>query len=434
VHKDIFSWWRSEPARLRIAPQRTARENARILTFGFIIGVLVAGLITVAVAVVTAGRNRLWREARRLPQLVLSGGGIRGVGHAAALRFLGTSRFKTVTGVSAGSLAGLALAVGFDGRSIIDILRHVLPLLVAARLSDVTMPRSVLTRKLRASSVRLRPPRRRRASFGDAPRTSQVHPRIFASFLKRETTDAPLGCLIRDIAGVLLLAGGHSPEATFRDLSRHDVSLRVVATNVSLGRIATFDNTLTPRARVADAIVASCSIPFVTRGVLAPAAPWQWGTTTSRRDCLFADGFLCDNAPDPHDPRALRLVIDSPLILPDVVPRSISDQTMSVSGLWWLGQSSASLAERVFRFVGTGGAYSKPSPSTSIHFSRFPSPPAMLKEALIERLVPRGSAASSGFSEFACPDSLFEESLRDHILECLLYASRVMLRVRRLSV
>jgi predicted acylesterase/phospholipase RssA len=84
---------------------------------------------------------------------------------------------------------------------------------------------------------------------------------------------------------------GKLPEAQKKFLE--PVGLAIVASNITTGRLEKFSNSRTPSALIADAVAASCSIPFLFR----PYAITRPVQANEPRVHLFVDGGITSNLP-----------------------------------------------------------------------------------------------------------------------------------------
>jgi predicted acylesterase/phospholipase RssA len=158
-----------------------------------------------------------------LPRIiVLSGGGIKAVGHIGALQRLDAAGYlsavRTWVGLSAGALVAFGICIGYTLPEIHDICNR----FDFAALQDPA-------------------------------------PDGFLSFLDHYGIDT--GDRLYRFIHALLTVRGLSADLRFRDMPTRRL-LRIVATDMTSGRPVIYSTATTPDVKVADALRASMSLPF----------------------------------------------------------------------------------------------------------------------------------------------------------------------------
>ena len=168
-------------------------------------------------------------------RLVFSGGGSRIICHAGALKALeehGFLRFvREYVGASAGSIAALAMAIGYSVKELADHL-------LAFDFSELQDPNAL----------------------------DMDH--IFGAL---ETHGLDDGQTMAAYFGRILEERGFTPRLTFQQLKTlRGVTLRILATDIQEAIPFEFSPTRTPNSLIIDAVLASVAIPFYFQPRLAP--------------------------------------------------------------------------------------------------------------------------------------------------------------------
>lgn len=238
---------------------------------------------------------------------IFEGGGAKGVAHIGALEALERNGLKVIgaAGTSAGALAATLAAVGLPARRIMDPTDPKRNLLADRGLDPPRLLGLPSWRAFRRLLWTLRYVALGAGVAGLFPMAILAFPIVWtvAGIVWRRghfSTD-PVARLLNDVLRERLAevyaAEGHDAEVpervTFQDLD-HDrfkalQPLKIVATDITRGRLMVFDRLDTPHVVVAEAVAASIAIPLV----FAPVSIESYDGGKS----VFVDGGLVSNLP-----------------------------------------------------------------------------------------------------------------------------------------
>ncbi|HVG10099.1 MAG TPA: patatin-like phospholipase family protein [Thermoanaerobaculia bacterium] len=201
-------------------------------------------------------------QARDLRNLVLEGGGVKGVAYPGALQVLQSQgilpKIEKVAGTSAGSIVAALIALGYS------------PEQMQSLMLDLDF------KQFEDGSV-LGGPERFFRKFG---------------WFKGDYFLEWMQCRVKEQTG--------DSNATFADLARDRSKFKdlfVLSTDLSRRRTQVFSNATSPDLPVAQAVRASMSIPLFFEGYYVDGALFGETGETGQKQDLFVDGGVLDNYP-----------------------------------------------------------------------------------------------------------------------------------------
>jgi NTE family protein len=210
---------------------------------------------------------------KRYVNLVLQGGGVRGIAYVGALKSLPPEiELHTVAGTSAGSIVAALLALGKNPTDIEAIMR---------RLDLASLLDSEETRRLARIRAVFKP-------AGEAGNKMWEIPRVALRILLQLHTLLSDVRYIKESRGIHRSDGlKHWLDEIFGDRTFQDISVQelyIVASDVSEKEFVVYSKESHPRTRLSEAVLASASIPIFFRPVVDV-------------DRILVDGGMLSNFP-----------------------------------------------------------------------------------------------------------------------------------------
>ncbi len=214
----------------------------------------------------------------RYINLVLQGGGVKGIAYAGALQHVSADvKFHTIAGTSAGSVVAALLATGTEPCKLVDVMRTMrfkefLDAEDTERSQRLARFANVLGQAVRSKSWRHRIWNLRSLPMSLVGKASVPRDLSHLIEAKGMFSSNRLGMWLRHQFG----------DKTFQDIVCDE--LRIVAADIGTGQYKVFSKKTDPSMRIADAVLASSSIPGFFK-------PFRFG------DGAYVDGGLLSNFP-----------------------------------------------------------------------------------------------------------------------------------------